>query len=74
VIAAFAALSGGHASEFGGPENDGVVEESALFEVLEERRQRPMAIPMASGLWSRSMSSWLSQLRRGKPLSLPLQI
>ena len=34
----------------------------------------PRANPEASGPWSRRMSSWESQLRRGKPLSLPLQI
>ena len=36
VVAAFAALGAGHAAEFGGPEDEGVVEETALFEVFDE--------------------------------------
>ena len=31
----------------------------------------PVAMPRPSGQWSRARSSWLSQLRRGKPLSAP---
>ena len=36
VVAAFAALGAGHAAEFGGPEDEGIVEEPALFEVFDE--------------------------------------
>ena len=38
VIAAGAALGEGSAAEFGGPDDEGIVEETALGEVLEERR------------------------------------
>ena len=37
VVAAFAALRAGHAAELGGPENDRVIEQSALFEIEDER-------------------------------------
>ena len=38
VIATFAALRAGHAAEFGGPENDRVLEHAALLEVFDESR------------------------------------
>lgn len=36
VVAAFAALGRWHATEFGGPEDEGVVKHAALFEVLDQ--------------------------------------
>src|SRR5262249_59152289 len=38
VVAAVARLTRRHAPEFGGPEDDGVFEQPALFEVLDEGR------------------------------------
>ena len=37
VVAPAAALGTGHAAEFGGPEHDGIVEETALLEVFDDR-------------------------------------
>ena len=73
VVAALAALAAGHPAEFGRPQNDRVVEQPARFQILDERRRRLVhaARPCRGGLWRGS--SWLSQLRRGKPLSAPLQ-
>jgi uncharacterized protein YoaH (UPF0181 family) len=36
VVAALAALRAGHAAELGGPQDDGVVEQAALFEILDQ--------------------------------------
>ncbi len=36
VVAAFATLGAGHSTEFGGPEDEGVIEEAALFEIDDE--------------------------------------
>ena len=36
VVATFAALGRGHAAEFGGPEDEGVVEHAALLEILDQ--------------------------------------
>src|SRR5690606_11984193 len=36
MVAPLAALGAGHAAEFGGPENDRVVQQAALLEVLDE--------------------------------------
>ena len=33
VVAAFATLGTGHATEFGGPEDNGIVQHAALFEI-----------------------------------------
>ena len=49
VVAAFAALGAGHAAEFGGPEDEGIVEETALFEVFDEGGG---AVGEAAGEWA----------------------
>ena len=73
VIATFAGLSAGHAAEFGGPQDQVSSSRPRCLRSLINAAV-PIAMPRASGPWSRAMSSWLSQLRRGKPLSLPDQI
>ena len=72
VVAALGALAAGHAAELGGPDDDRVVEQAGCFKsLIRAAAGRSMLVPMSP--WSRAMSSCESQLRRGKPLSAPLQ-
>ena len=70
VVAPFAALTEGHSTELGRPDQQGIVEQAACLEVFDQAGDGLVGLLLAIDSSSLSTSAWLSQLPAAPPAPL----